>query len=125
MAERHRVQTGPARSITCALRPDGKSPAKDFLDNLDEKTRRRFTVSFQRMADEGHINNKEHFRKVQDRIWEFKRFQHRIGCFQDGQEWVLTHGFIKKGDKWPRTQVERAVLIMTQDKDRETQVKRL
>jgi hypothetical protein len=47
-------------------------------------------------------------KKERDSIWAFKSCQIRIGCFQDGNEWVLTHGFVKKCNNWPKSELERA-----------------
>jgi phage-related protein len=66
---------------------------------------------FQRMADSGRIHNVQKFKKVEGMVFEFKSFQIRIGCFQERREWFLTHGFMKKQDKWPRRELERAQTI--------------
>ena len=63
---------------------------------------------FERMADHGRINNREQFKKVAGYIFEFKRHQIRIGCFQVGRTWFLTHGFIKKADEWPASELQKA-----------------
>lgn len=123
-AERHLVQKGPMRSVTCAICQDNKSPAKAFLDSLGRHELTRFAVSFQRIANDGRIGNPQHFHKIDGEIWEFKCYQHRIGCFQDGREWVLTHGFVKKGDRWPKPEVDRAKRIMAEDMARKAQTAR-
>ena len=112
---------GHKRIIAYAMLRNGKCPAKDFLENLnrsDRATLAKFLVLFRRMANEGIIQNKQQYRKVQGEIWEFKRYQHRIGCYQDGRILVLTHGFIKKRDKWPKEELKRANRIAQEDKAR-------
>jgi len=97
---------------------NAKSPSKDFFDDLersDKPTLRKFTALFERWVENGRINNKEQFKKVDGSIWEFKRYQHRVGCFQDGPDLVLTHGFVKKQSKWPKAELLRAERIRSED----------
>ncbi|HDY65087.1 MAG TPA: type II toxin-antitoxin system RelE/ParE family toxin [Phycisphaerae bacterium] len=115
---RYVVNYGTYGSILCAVRRNGNSPAKKFLESLDESMLRRFYVLFKKMVSCGQITNRKQFKKVQDDIWEFKRFQHRIGCFREGPDLVLTHGFVKKDKKWRREEIEKAQQIMRVDKDR-------
>lgn len=127
VSDRPIVEIGHKRIVACAMLLNGKCPAEDFLENLkrsDYATFGKFSALFQRMANEGIIPNKQQFRKVEGEIWEFKCYQHRIGCYQDGPVWVLTHGFIKKRDKWPKEELERAKRIAKEDKDRIAKSKR-
>jgi phage-related protein len=105
------VASGQARVIECAREASGAYPSQEFLCSLSEKKLRSINVLFRKIADFGRNTNEEQFKKVEGEIWEFKRGQIRIGCFQVGSRWILTHGFIKKQDKWPRTQIERAERI--------------
>jgi len=90
-------------------------PAREFIeDELNDSERRKLAVLFQRMADTGQINNKEQFRKEAGEIFAFKRHQIRIGCFQAGGCWFLTHGFRKKANAWPPAQLQRAERIRTE-----------
>ena len=118
---RYVVSYGPFGRILCAVRRNGNSPAKKFLERLERLDRsmlRRFGVLFGKIVSCGQITNRQQFKKVQDDIWEVKRFQHRIGCFREGPDLVLTHGFVKKADKWRREELEKAHQIMREDKDR-------
>lgn len=106
------LATGPVYVIQAACEANGTYPAQAFIDDdLDDQKRRSLNVLFRKLVDAGRINNREHFKKVEGDIWEFKRGQIRVGCFQDGRAWVLTHGFIKKSDNWPPGQLERAERI--------------
>jgi len=98
--------------IVCVVRRNGSAPAEDFIKELDRFERAEVRSLFQKMADEGKIFNKQQFRHLAGKIYEFKRHQVRFGCFQMGHTWVLTHGFIKKQPKCPRTEIERAERIM-------------
>jgi len=106
----------------------GNVPAEDFLEKdcqyIREKTkdvpeataRARFMVLFQNMANYGRIQPKR-FESEMGRLWAFKHevrnIQIRFPCFQDGNRWILTHGFKKPGAKrglghWPQHEIDRA-----------------
>ena len=114
-AENNIVAEGRWGKVICAVCNDGSMPALKFINRLKKETGtdwQRLSVLFQRMASEGKIWNNEQFKQVSDKIFEFKRYQIRIGCFQQGNTWVLTHGFVKKENRWKKTEIERAVRIM-------------
>ena len=119
-ADRKIVAHGPFGAVVCAIRSSGSSPAYDFLKGMLKDKHRQFYTLFDRMVTKGQIYNTQQFKKVEGRIWEFKRFQHRIGCYRDRRSWVLTHGFIKKGDAWRKSELERAKEIMLEDQERAT-----
>ncbi len=105
------------RSVVCAV-TGSRCPARDYLQDLrdaDCSELRRFLVLFERIAEHGVIRNKTQFRKLEGGIWEFKRGDHRMLCFQDGRAYVLTHGFRKKRQKCPRREIEKAQRIMSKD----------
>ena len=106
------VVRGNQRTIEYAVCANGSMPAKEFVEGLDESEQRRLDVLFRRMADTGKVFNTEQFKQVKDKIYEFKRYQTRVGCFQIGMRWILTHGFVKKGDRWRASEIERAERIM-------------
>ncbi len=79
--------------------------AKEFLDSLDDKTRKKVLYNVWKSRD---INNPELFKKLDENIWEFRtKFltKHiRLLAFWDKSEKtetivVATHGFIKKNSK--------------------------
>jgi hypothetical protein len=76
-------------------------------------------VLFQTMADHGRIQSKR-FSSEMEGLYAFKHevrnTQIRFPCFQDGNKWILTHGFIKPGAKrglgdWPESEIEKAKQI--------------
>lgn len=88
-----------------------------FLDKLDEKTRDKIIYNIWKSRS---INDKELFKKLQDDIWEFrtlyKKMYYRLFAFWDKSDKVdtvviTTHGLIKKTDKTPKTDIERAKKI--------------
>jgi phage-related protein len=100
-------------TVECAIRKNGISESQGFLDGLDRSLRAKIVRIIKRHADFGRIRNKEHFRKVEGDIWEYKEFQRRILMYHCGPGHIaLTHGFEKKGNKTPRNQIDRANQIM-------------
>jgi len=118
---RHELRTGQACSVVIAVRENGTSPGMKFLKELmksDQRAFAKFVSLFDKLCAVGHIRNITQFRKEKGEIWAFKERQYRIGCFHDDGAWVLTHGFIKKQDKWPREQLQRANSIRSEDLSR-------
>ena len=87
---------------------------KEFLDELDEKTRQKIIYNIWKSRS---TNDKELFKKLQDEIWEFRtkynKFYYRLFAFWDKTDKedtvvISTHGLIKKTDKIPKTEIEKA-----------------
>lgn len=94
--------------------------AKDFLDSLDDKTRKKVIYNVWKSRN---INDPELFKKLKGNIWEFRtKFltKHiRLLAFWDKSEntktiVVATHGFFKKTQKTPKSEIERAEKIREQ-----------
>ena len=94
--------------------------AKEFLDSLDDKTRKKVMYNVWKSRD---VNDPELFKKLDGNIWEFRtKFltnQIRLLAFWDktGKEETLvvaTHGFIKKTQKTPESEIEKAEKIRKQ-----------
>ena len=88
--------------------------AKEFLDELDEKTRDKIIYNIWKAR---RTNDKELFKKIQDEIWEFRTYfnknNYRLFAFWDKTDntdtvVISTHGLIKKTDKIPKSEIERA-----------------
>src|SRR5207302_8687416 len=82
----------------------------------------RFLVLFQQMAEHGQVASKR-FGKEMGQLYAFKhevrKVQIRFPCFQDGNRWILTHGFFKPGAQkkrgtWPESEVTRAAQIRSE-----------
>ena len=106
---------GPCAIVAYARRENGNKPAKDFIGNLGKSDQATLARSFKQIADTGNIWNKERFRKLRGKIWEFKIHPRvRVLCFQSGKTWLLTHGFRKETGDTPSRQIERAEDIMNE-----------
>lgn len=88
--------------------------AKKFLDGLDEKTRNKVVYNVWKARS---ISDKELFKKLQDEIWEFRtkynKAYYRLFAFWDKTDKndtvvISTHGLIKKTDKIPKSEIDRA-----------------
>jgi phage-related protein len=94
--------------------PDGKCPIQDFLDSLPGKAAQKVTWVLKLFEDLDVVPS-SYFQKLKgtDDIWEcrisFGSNAYRIFCFFAGNSVVvLTHGFMKKSQKTPKTQIEKA-----------------
>jgi len=89
-------------------------PAKEFLDGLESKSRKKVLFNIWKSRE---INDPELFKKLTEEIWEFRTKylsqQIRLLAFWDKEDSketlvVATHGFIKKTQKTPKNEIEKA-----------------
>lgn len=88
--------------------------SRQFLLSLNNKTRAKILYNIDKSKV---LNDPKLFKKLTDNIWEFRTkhsgLQYRLLAFWDKTEKietlvVSTHGFIKKADKVPLTEINRA-----------------
>lgn len=88
--------------------------AFEFLENLDEKAREKVYYNIRKAQV---TNDKELFKKLTNEIWEFRtlfnKTHYRLFAFWDRTDTVdtvviSTHGLIKKTDKTPKGEIEKA-----------------
>jgi phage-related protein len=88
--------------------------AKVFLDNLDQKAREKIIYNIRKAQVS---NDKELFKKLTDEIWEFRtlfnKTKYRLFAFWDKIDntdivVISTHGLIKKTDKTPQGELDKA-----------------
>ena len=103
---------GGKLTIEFARLTNGTIPGLEFLTSREDRWQARLVALFQRLGDFGRIRNPEQFKKVRNEFWEFKSFQIRMLCYyrRDGRV-VITHGFIKKRDSIPGSELLRAESI--------------
>ena len=99
---------------------DFLSEAEEFLENLDDKTREKVYYNIRKSQI---IQDKEIFKKLNDFIWEFRTLynnkSYRLFAFWDNTEGqnmmvVATHGILKKTQKTPPKEIEKAEEIRRQ-----------
>ncbi len=85
-----------------------------FIDNLDESVRNKIIYNVTKAK---YSNDKELFKKLNAEIWEFrtlfKKTHYRLFAFWDktgktDTVVVSTHGLIKKTDKTPQSDLDKA-----------------
>ena len=93
--------------------------AEQFIAQLDPKTIKKIFYNID-LAE--HTNDPKLFKKLQNDIWEFRTkfggLQIRLLAFWDKTDKketlvIATHGFIKKVDKVPGLEIDRAIRLKT------------
>ena len=108
------VYNGSELSLEFYQNEDGSVPAEEWLDSQKMNIQQKFAALFAWIGDHGKIFNERKFKHLtgSDQIFEFKVDGGRVLCFFFiGGRLVLTHGFIKKSDKTPKGEIERAESI--------------
>jgi len=91
-----------------------------FLDSLDDKSREKILYNIYKARV---IVDKELFKKLTSEIWEFKTLYnkkyYRLFAFWDKTDKIetiviSTHGIVKKTDKIPKSEIEKAEKIRKQ-----------
>ena len=92
----------------------------DLLDSIDEKSKDKIIYNIDKAK---YVSDPELFKKLDELIWEFrtkyKKTYYRLLSFWDKTDKtetivVATHGIIKKTDKIPKAEIEKAKAIMKQ-----------
>lgn len=92
---------------------DGTRPAQDFLDSLDVKMRAKMVRTIVMLKDNGYELREPYSKPLSEGILELRA---KVGSdisrvlyfFVTGRTVVLTNGFIKKAQKTPKDEIERA-----------------
>jgi len=101
------------RTVIFYITVDGKCPVQEFLDSLPGKIAQKIVWVLRLLEDMG-IVPASYFKKLggTEDIWEcriqFGSNAYRIFCFFMDNSVVLTHGFVKKSQKTPAGEIERA-----------------
>ncbi|WP_136482361.1 type II toxin-antitoxin system RelE/ParE family toxin [Cognatitamlana onchidii] len=92
--------------------------AFDFLDELDEKARKKILFNIDRAKVK---TDNTLFKKLTSDIWEFRTLfnkkQYRLFAFWDKTDnkvtiVIATHGIIKKTQKTPKKEIDKATELM-------------
>ena len=92
---------------------DGTEPAKDFILSLDKKMRAKMLRTISLLADNGPELREPCSKPLGDGIFELRA---KVGSdisrvlyfFVVGKRIIMTNGFIKKTQKTPPAEIERA-----------------
>lgn len=94
-------------------KPDGSEPVVDFLDSLDVKMRAKMLRTIMLLATNGTDLREPYSKPVGNGIFELRA---KVGSdisrvlyfFFVGHKVILTNGFIKKTNKTPSGEIDRA-----------------
>lgn len=82
---------------------------REFIEKLQVIDQKRIMALLKRCADFGLPKNTEKFRHLIGKIYELKSHQIRMLCtFDEGRIIILTNGFIKKQQKTPKKEIDKA-----------------
>lgn len=103
-----------SRTVTFYKTVDGKCPIQDFLDSLPGRVAQKVTWVLSLLGDLDVVPS-SYFKKLigTEEVWECRIQFGSNACrkfcfFVDNSVVVLTHGFIKKSQKIPKSQIEKA-----------------
>ena len=87
--------------------------AKSFVKSLEAKLRKKVAYNIQKARE---VNDPRILKKLTSEIWEFRtrfdRRQIRLLAFWDPKKnslIICTHGFVKKTQKTPKAEIEKAL----------------
>ncbi len=94
--------------------PDGTYPAEEFLESLEIKMQAKMVRTIRMFEENGTDLRMPYSEYLRDGIFELRA---KVGSnisrvmyfFFDGGRAILTHGFIKKSQKTPSAQIDRAI----------------
>ena len=94
---------------------NGQRPAEDFLNGLDIKMRSKLLMTLKVLQEQGNRLREPYSKHLDDGIFEIRG---KVGSdisrvmyffYYEGRI-ILTNGFIKKTQKTPRAEIEKAKL---------------
>jgi len=116
--ERRLAFHGKMFRIAFARDRDGAYPAEEFFDQLAIADKAKMDQLFRILGDNEKHSNPKKFGDLGDGLYEFKSFQIRMpfAYAKDERGLILiTHGFWKKRDKAPPSEIARARRILKED----------
>ena len=92
----------------------GEEPARGFLDSLDVKMRAKMTRTIKLLEVNGNKLREPYTKSLRDGIFELRAKEGSditrvLYFYVIGNKAVLTHGFVKKTNKTPPSEIERAI----------------
>jgi len=95
-------------------RENGEKPVKEFLDGLDTKLRAKAVRDIEILCRYGKDLREPYSKYMQDGIYELRTKQSTnitriLYFFYVNNKIILTNGFIKKTQKTPPSEIERAI----------------
>lgn len=101
-----------------------RSPVREFLQNLDTKTRARFAWSIEQLRLRNIRAREPLVKHLRGKIWELREegrtdIYRLLYSFMSGRRIVFLHGFQKKSQRTPSREIEIAERRLTARVQRE------
>lgn len=95
---------------------DGKEPVKEYLVKLASKKGKDSRINLNKIRDYvkalslyGTTLGEPYIKHIEGKIWELRPLRHRILFFgYDGKQFILLSHFVKKTEKTPKKEIEKA-----------------
>ena len=92
---------------------DGKTPVVEFLDSLEDKMNAKMVGLMEILEEKGTMLREPYTSPLEDGIFELRAVQgsnisRALFFFYIEGRIIITHGFVKKSQKTPRSQIELA-----------------
>lgn len=105
---------------------NGKEPLKEYLRELGSKTDKNSRVNFNKIREYlkileayGTRAGEPFIKHLNGEIWELRPLRNRILFFAyDGEQFILLSHFIKKTQKAPKREIEKAEARLKEYKER-------
>ena len=99
--------------IVFYMNDKGEKPVVEFLDSLDDKMRAKMLLSIRIIKENGPMIRLPYSEELEDGIFELRaksgtNISRILYFFVVGKKIVLTNGFIKKTQKTPKKEIEKA-----------------
>ena len=96
--------------------PNGRAPAREFVDSLDDRAAARIDAFIERLRTYGNRMEGKFVKKLTGELFELrvKQFDRIFGVlffYQPGRLIVITSGFQKKTEQTPPAEIARAELL--------------
>lgn len=93
--------------------PNGREPVREFLDSLDDRMRAKMVREISLLAANGPDLREPDSKSMGDGIFELRAkagsdISRVLYFFFVGRQAILTNGFIKKTQKTPTSEIEKA-----------------
>jgi phage-related protein len=93
--------------------PNGRMPAREFVDSLDDQASARIDAFIDRLGSYGNMMQGKFVKKLTNDIFElrvkqFDRIFRVLFFYQPGMLVVITSGFQKKTERTPRSEIAKA-----------------
>lgn len=105
---------------------DGNEPVREYLQELADKSDKDSRINLNKIRDYvkslslyGKALGEPYIKHLDDDIWELRPLRNRILFFgYDGNQFILLSHFIKKTQKTPKREIEKAKRLMKDYLDR-------